>query len=683
MPDAVEVLVQIQFDANDGVLKEINLLLEKESNILKTIEERLRQLNTLAGGQNVLAGQLKLINAELEQTNSLLQRLQSNYSNTGKASTNLQSQKSAWAGLSAAIQQTPSHVSATAEQTDKFLKQMQKKLDAYNAEKEKTLKKDRATNRDLIAEEVEEQRLAEQRKLDAFLDASGKRMTKNRQEVAMIAAVRKAIDENYKSKLDAEVSKYDKRVATLGQMLEKAKAANEKKELEQEGKGLTPKLAVVEIDMQQQRKSVNEHYNKLKKEAEQLTLDTTEIEQERQDALHNIQVEGQKKRLDVQMKFLDEQKKSIERQNAIVLDNSEAQVKAELGSVKNPRNAAVLNTQAKVVKNLRQQSAAGSELEIEEDKLRLLKTHPYATTEQVEQAEANVVKIKNQIQTLKTEYKELNEELVKQKVARVTGVFEDVNKGIQDIGKGVSSFIKAEQKKTDGLIAEQEKRVDKAKELATKGNTAVLKAEQDRLDALMAKKEEHAEKEKALNTTLVASQQAVNVAQAIGAVVGAAAKGDPYLIAIRVAAAVAALVAGIASISSAIEGTGYFDGGYTGDGGKYDRAGIVHRGEYVLPQETVRKYGKETLEAIHYGRIPVEALANTAMSVNYPGLLRTHTMAKASSNYDMRRLESKFDLLLEAYNNRGGNKMVIDENGFVGIFEQHRNNQVVVKKLRS
>jgi hypothetical protein len=38
------------------------------------------------------------------------------------------------------------------------------------------------------------------------------------------------------------------------------------------------------------------------------------------------------------------------------------------------------------------------------------------------------------------------------------------------------------------------------------------------------------------------------------------------------------------------EGTGYATGGYTGIGGKYQPAGIVHAGEYVIPQWLVRKY---------------------------------------------------------------------------------------------
>lgn len=44
---------------------------------------------------------------------------------------------------------------------------------------------------------------------------------------------------------------------------------------------------------------------------------------------------------------------------------------------------------------------------------------------------------------------------------------------------------------------------------------------------------------------------------------------------------------------AAINGVGFASGGYTGHGGKYEPAGIVHRGEWVAPQEMVRspKYG--------------------------------------------------------------------------------------------
>lgn len=43
----------------------------------------------------------------------------------------------------------------------------------------------------------------------------------------------------------------------------------------------------------------------------------------------------------------------------------------------------------------------------------------------------------------------------------------------------------------------------------------------------------------------------------------------------------------------------FADGGYTGAGGKYQPAGIVHKGEYVFTQEDVNRIGLSNLEAMH------------------------------------------------------------------------------------
>lgn len=45
----------------------------------------------------------------------------------------------------------------------------------------------------------------------------------------------------------------------------------------------------------------------------------------------------------------------------------------------------------------------------------------------------------------------------------------------------------------------------------------------------------------------------------------------------------------------------FANGGYTGAGGKYDPAGIVHKGEYVFSQEDVNRIGLSNLEAMHNG----------------------------------------------------------------------------------
>ncbi|MGR1581559.1 hypothetical protein ACSSNL_08825 [Thalassobius sp. S69A] len=59
-------------------------------------------------------------------------------------------------------------------------------------------------------------------------------------------------------------------------------------------------------------------------------------------------------------------------------------------------------------------------------------------------------------------------------------------------------------------------------------------------------------------------------------------------------------VGGDGLIGGLLKGLGLFAaGGYTGDGGKFEPAGVVHRGEYVLSKEATRRIGVGNLEALH------------------------------------------------------------------------------------
>ncbi len=55
------------------------------------------------------------------------------------------------------------------------------------------------------------------------------------------------------------------------------------------------------------------------------------------------------------------------------------------------------------------------------------------------------------------------------------------------------------------------------------------------------------------------------------------------------------------SMGSGILGAifGFSEGGYTGNGGKYQPAGVVHRGEYVLSKEATRRAGVANLDMLH------------------------------------------------------------------------------------
>lgn len=62
-----------------------------------------------------------------------------------------------------------------------------------------------------------------------------------------------------------------------------------------------------------------------------------------------------------------------------------------------------------------------------------------------------------------------------------------------------------------------------------------------------------------------------------------------------------------------------YTGGYTGDGGKYEPAGIVHRGEYVFNQDDVNRIGLSNLEAMHNGTMGVTNNYSNVYTTNESG----------------------------------------------------------------
>lgn len=61
---------------------------------------------------------------------------------------------------------------------------------------------------------------------------------------------------------------------------------------------------------------------------------------------------------------------------------------------------------------------------------------------------------------------------------------------------------------------------------------------------------------------------------------------------------------------------GFSEGGYTGPGGKYKPAGIVHAGEYVLNKEATRELGLPLLNALNQGIKPGYALGGLVSPIN-------------------------------------------------------------------
>lgn len=73
---------------------------------------------------------------------------------------------------------------------------------------------------------------------------------------------------------------------------------------------------------------------------------------------------------------------------------------------------------------------------------------------------------------------------------------------------------------------------------------------------------------------------------------------------------------------------GFARGGYTGAGGKYQPAGVVHKGEYVFSADSVRRLGVGMLEALHHASRP--SVAFSRLSYASGGLVEPRVEAAPS-----------------------------------------------------
>lgn len=103
---------------------------------------------------------------------------------------------------------------------------------------------------------------------------------------------------------------------------------------------------------------------------------------------------------------------------------------------------------------------------------------------------------------------------------------------------------------------------------------------------------------------MLVAEKSVAIARSIMAIQTgiAEASANPFPYNIGAMASVAAATASIVSNIQAVS-AGFYDGGYTGDGGKYTAAGIVHKGEVVWSQDDITRWGGvANVEAMRLGR---------------------------------------------------------------------------------
>jgi tape measure domain-containing protein len=179
----------------------------------------------------------------------------------------------------------------------------------------------------------------------------------------------------------------------------------------------------------------------------------------------------------------------------------------------------------------------------------------------------------------------------------------------------INQVIEARKAEAQAAIDAQTKRIEKAKEIAENGNAELLQLEEERLTKLNQQYARYVRQQQALTLIQLTAESALAIAKA--ARDGGAAA--PFTIAATLIALAAGFVAAKAQASQAIGS--FASGGYTGDGGKYESAGIVHKGEFVFNQETTRKH-RSLFDQIHKGRDPFlsAGLGQQIVIVNNSGM---------------------------------------------------------------
>jgi len=251
-------------------------------------------------------------------------------------------------------------------------------------------------------------------------------------------------------------------------------------------------------------------------------------------------------------------------------------------------------------------------------------------------------------QSFNDKIKDFNKEIVEDtketEEERRDAIIDGIKDVVAETEKLINEIIDLQIKQTDTAIEAQEKRVERATELAEKGNVALLEAEEKRLSELQKKREKFVRAQQALAAVelVINSVIAVSKAAAQG---GAAA---PFTVAATLIALAAGLVAAKAQAQAAAGG--FAEGGYTGDGGKYESAGTVHKGEFVFNQEKTRKF-RPLFEEIHKGRNPFLTQG-----------LNEQMIVVQNSGFD-----AKLDRIEKAIKKQDRLQLSIDERGISGI----------------
>ena len=207
----------------------------------------------------------------------------------------------------------------------------------------------------------------------------------------------------------------------------------------------------------------------------------------------------------------------------------------------------------------------------------------------------------------------------------------------------MQSTIWNEQQKQQQLLALQQQGQQNQEALSTAVYVAQMQSAQNSFSGITDSMGTMFGEQSAMYKAAFVTQKAFAIAQAalqLPMAMGQAMAGLPFPANLAAVAQVIGLMASITSSITSAAAVGFASGGYTGPGGKYQPAGIVHKGEYIFDQASTNRIGVSQLEALRNGK-PLDATLSKpgfgtgVQNVNSDNSRRTTVHAPISQEFNL------------------------------------------------
>lgn len=367
-------------------------------------------------------------------------------------------------------------------------------------------------------------------------------------------------------------------------------------------------------DAQRQAELANasKTFNELSEKYRQSGQSTTEIEKQYTTQVEQIEQSSYTRRLQLASDYFAKVSANIIAVNNYLLTND------EVGILNKKHPFFTKDSQLNLAQGRRSRDSARRQIPEAETAVDIdqQKAVNAGTTDETAQAANQTISDEQKLADVKKQKAEAEKQIHDAKVDQFEQEL-DLYTSLADTAvKSYSIIAEARQKDLDREIAVHTERISLAYKLAERGNTQALALEQKALDTANQQKRQAALTDQEINAALTVSNALVAVAKA-------AAEGG-ILAPATIAIAIAAIGVGFAEASalSASQKQTFFKGGFTGDGGKYEDAGTVHKGEFVFTKETTAKH-RELFEAIHKGYEPFPVMAKPDYGYSSSGAFAT------------------------------------------------------------